>query len=90
MYRNDSIEQSKARSHHLLDLYLNTPEKGVIYTKTYHKFKILKIYFKLNETPLHFATKFGSLEVARLLMSFDVCCKSPKNKFGKTPNEIIW
>ncbi|RNA15256.1 ankyrin repeat and LEM domain-containing 2, partial [Brachionus plicatilis] len=29
MYPNDTIEQSKARSHHILDLYLNTPEKGL-------------------------------------------------------------
>ncbi|CAF0709539.1 unnamed protein product [Brachionus calyciflorus] len=71
MYRNDTQDQSKARSNHLLDLYLNTPEKG------------------LNETPLHFAAKFGSYEVARLLMSCDICCKNAKNKFGKTPNEMI-
>ena len=29
LYRNDTAEQTKARSNHLLDLYLNTPEKGV-------------------------------------------------------------
>ncbi len=29
LYRNDSMEQAKARSMHILDLYLNTPEKGV-------------------------------------------------------------
>lgn len=29
LYKNDSIEQAKNRSEHLLDLYLNMPEKGV-------------------------------------------------------------
>lgn len=29
LYRNDTAEQSKARSMRILDLYLNTPEKGV-------------------------------------------------------------
>lgn len=30
LYKNDSPEQNKIRSNHLLDLYLNMPEKGVI------------------------------------------------------------
>lgn len=45
--------------------------------------------YKLNETPLHFATKFGSYEVARLLMSNDICQKMALNKFGKTPKDVI-
>lgn len=44
---------------------------------------------KLNETPLHFACKFGSLEVVRILMSFDMCNRTVKNKHGKTPEDLI-
>lgn len=71
LYRNDTPEQSKARTVHLLDSYLNTAEKG------------------LGETPLHFACKFGSLEVARLLYACEHCDKMALNKAGKTPKEII-
>jgi len=71
LYINEPIEQSKARVAHLLDLYLNMPEKG------------------LNETPLHFACKFGSFEMAKLLLSYDICSKHPINKSGKTPEDLI-
>jgi ankyrin repeat protein len=71
LYKNDTIDQSKARSSHLLDLYLNMPEKG------------------LSETALHFACKFGSYEVVKLLISYDICCKSALNKNGKTPLDVI-
>jgi ankyrin repeat and LEM domain-containing protein 2 len=44
---------------------------------------------QISETPLHFACKFGSYEVAKILISFENCCKNPLNKNGKTPEEII-
>lgn len=71
LYKNDSNEQAKERSNHYLDLYLNTPEKG------------------LSETPLHFAAKFGSVNVARLMLSNEMCNKMPTNKHGQTPRDII-
>jgi ankyrin repeat and LEM domain-containing protein 2 len=71
LYVNDSIEQSRTRSQHLLDLYINMPEKG------------------LNETPLHFACKFGSLEVVRQIISFDVCSRNQLNKNQKTAQDLI-
>ena len=71
LYVNDTSEQSRTRVVHILDLYLNMPEKG------------------LNETPLHFACKFGSFEVARLLLSFESCSKYPQNKHNKTPEDLI-
>jgi hypothetical protein len=43
----------------------------------------------MNETPLHFATKFGSYEVTKLLVSFDICNRKAANKLGLTPYEII-
>ena len=44
---------------------------------------------KLNETPLHFACKFGSFEVAKLLVGFDACNKTAVNKSGKIPQDLI-
>ena len=46
-------------------------------------------FFKLNETPLHFACKFGSYEVFKILISFEECCKSLLNKNSKTAEELI-
>jgi hypothetical protein len=49
LYRNDTIEQAKARSRHYLDLYLNSPEKGVRKKKKTNKkvffYFLLKILF---------------------------------------------
>lgn len=59
------------RAQILLDLYLNTPDKG------------------LNETPLHFAVKFGQKEAVRVLVSYPQCVKTLLNKFKQTPLEII-
>lgn len=70
LYPDDTLESSERRSAFLLDLYLNTPDKG------------------LNETPLHFASKHGSLECVRILTSYPACNKGRRNKFGQTPSEV--
>lgn len=54
----------------MVDMYLNTPDKG------------------LNETPLHFAAKFGSLEVVQVLIQYPQLQLSVKNKFGQTPKDV--
>ncbi|KAL3265406.1 hypothetical protein HHI36_009611 [Cryptolaemus montrouzieri] len=71
LYGDDNIENSKERANVFLDLYLNTPDKG------------------LNETPLHFAVKYGAAEVVEVLVSYPQCDKTVKNKYGKIPSEII-
>ncbi|XP_058788716.1 ankyrin repeat and LEM domain-containing protein 2 homolog [Phymastichus coffea] len=43
----------------------------------------------LNETPLHFATKFGLKECVRTLLSYPQCLRSPLNKYQQTPADII-
>ncbi|XP_068239248.1 ankyrin repeat and LEM domain-containing protein 2 homolog [Palaemon carinicauda] len=43
----------------------------------------------LNETPLHFASKHGSLECVRILTSYPDCSKTRKNKFSQTPLESV-
>ncbi|KAJ1529624.1 hypothetical protein ONE63_006389 [Megalurothrips usitatus] len=59
------------RSTILLDLYLNTPDKG------------------MHETPLHFAAKFGALQVVSVLVSYSECDRESKNKFGQRPIDIV-
>lgn len=70
LYPDDSPESAGRRSAFLLDLYLNTPDKG------------------LNETPLHFASKHGSPECVRILVSYPGCDTSRPNKFGDTPADV--
>ncbi|KAM5238803.1 ankyrin repeat and LEM domain-containing protein 2 [Ctenodactylus gundi] len=41
------------------------------------------------ETPLHFACKFGNVDVVNVLSSHPLILKNPKNKSGKTPEEVI-
>ncbi|KAI8441070.1 hypothetical protein MSG28_009335 [Choristoneura fumiferana] len=41
----------------------------------------------MNETPLHFAAKFGAEEVVDVLTSFPQCNKSAVNKFGEQPKD---
>ncbi|XP_066603400.1 ankyrin repeat and LEM domain-containing protein 2 [Prorops nasuta] len=43
----------------------------------------------LNETPLHFASKFGHKEIVRLLVSYSQCIRTVKNKYDQLPIEII-
>lgn len=64
-------EAAEERCSVLLDLYLNTPDKG------------------LNETPLHFATKFGAAKVVQILVAYPQCDKNAKNKFSQIPKDII-
>ncbi|EFN79674.1 ankyrin repeat and LEM domain-containing protein 2 [Harpegnathos saltator] len=55
----------------ILDLYLNTPDKG------------------LNETPLHFAVKYGYKDIVRILVSYSQCIKTLRNKYEQQPIDII-
>lgn len=71
LYGEDQNQDALDRAKILLDLYLNTPDKG------------------LNETPLHFAVKFGALKVVELLVSYPQCDRNLRNKYGKTASEII-
>ncbi|XP_018573780.1 ankyrin repeat and LEM domain-containing protein 2 [Anoplophora glabripennis] len=71
LYGDDNQQNAEARTAILLDLYLNTPNKG------------------LNETPLHFASKYGAVDVLEILVSYPQCDKTLKNKFQKTAQQII-
>jgi ankyrin repeat protein len=70
LYGDDDHTSCKDRADFLVDLYLNTPDKG------------------LNETPLHFAVKFGSLSAVNVLVSYPQCNKNAKNKFGQAPRDV--
>lgn len=70
LYPDDTVETSARRSAYLLDLYLNTPDKG------------------LNETPVHFASKHGSVECVRILTSYAACDKRRNNKFAEKPVDV--
>ncbi|XP_034936283.1 ankyrin repeat and LEM domain-containing protein 2 [Chelonus insularis] len=70
----EGMELSKItidRAKMFLDLFLNTPDKG------------------LNETPLHFAAKYGLKDVVKVLVSYPECSKTCKNKFNLTPVDVI-
>ncbi|XP_011632417.1 ankyrin repeat and LEM domain-containing protein 2 isoform X2 [Pogonomyrmex barbatus] len=43
----------------------------------------------LNETPLHFAVKFGFKDVVRVLVSYSQCIKISPNKYNLLPVDII-
>ncbi|KAJ8984579.1 hypothetical protein NQ317_006041 [Molorchus minor] len=71
LYGDDNQENAEHRTTILLDLYLNTPNKG------------------LNETPLHFASKYGAVDVLEILVSYPQCDRTLRNKFQKTADQII-
>ncbi|XP_073994099.1 ankyrin repeat and LEM domain-containing protein 2 isoform X2 [Rhodnius prolixus] len=41
------------------------------------------------ETPLHFASKAGSVSVVRVLLSYPECNQNVKNKYGLAPIDIV-
>ncbi|XP_046388883.1 ankyrin repeat and LEM domain-containing protein 2 [Ischnura elegans] len=43
----------------------------------------------LNETPLHFACKFGKVEAVKVLMSYPACDRMRLNKFGESAEDMI-
>ncbi|XP_014208802.1 ankyrin repeat and LEM domain-containing protein 2 [Copidosoma floridanum] len=43
----------------------------------------------LNETPLHFATKYGHKDCVKALLSYPQCLKNPLNKHKQTPSDVI-
>lgn len=42
----------------------------------------------LNETPLHFAVKFGYKDVVRILVSYSQCIKTLPNKYKQLPIDV--
>ena len=70
LYGDDEHQDPEERVRMLLDLYLNTPDKG------------------LNETPLHFAVKYGAAKVVEVFVSFSKCDKNVRNKYGKLPSQV--
>ncbi|CAK6439918.1 unnamed protein product [Pipistrellus nathusii] len=71
MYPDDAPDMLQNRICYILDLYLNTPDKGGY------------------DTPLHFACKFGNADVVNVLSSHPLIVKCPRNKCGKTPENVI-
>lgn len=43
----------------------------------------------MNETPLHFAAKFGAEDAVDVLTSFPQCNRTAVNKYGEQPKDII-
>lgn len=66
----DECKSYVDRAQIMLDLYLNTPDKG------------------LNETPLHFAVKFGLKNAVRVLVSYPCCIKTLANKYKQLPIDV--
>ncbi|KAK9498026.1 hypothetical protein O3M35_003912 [Rhynocoris fuscipes] len=43
----------------------------------------------LNETPLHFASKVGAIDVVQVLILYPQCDRYRRNKFGLTPLDVV-
>ncbi|XP_078589977.1 ankyrin repeat and LEM domain-containing protein 2-like [Branchiostoma floridae x Branchiostoma japonicum] len=71
MYPGDDPATEARRQKFLVDLYLNTPDKGNC------------------ETPLHFACKFGHVDVVRALVAHPSLDKTIKNRYDQTARDII-
>ncbi|XP_072514875.1 ankyrin repeat and LEM domain-containing protein 2 [Salminus brasiliensis] len=71
MYPHDQEDMLRQRIEYIVDLYLNTPDKGS------------------NETPLHFACKFGCPEVVDVLCSHPAIDKNCRNKYDQKPSSVI-
>lgn len=70
VYPNDLVEIRSRRRSHLLDLYLNTCDKG------------------FQETPLHFACKYGHEDVVSYLLTFHALDTEMVNKHGETAYDV--
>lgn len=44
----------------------------------------------LNETPLHFAVKYGYKDVVRVLVSYSLCIKTLPNKYNQLPVDVCF
>jgi hypothetical protein len=42
----------------------------------------------LNETPLHFAAKYGLKDCVRSLLTYSQCLRTPLNKHDQTPADV--
>ncbi|XP_061025447.1 ankyrin repeat and LEM domain-containing protein 2 [Eubalaena glacialis] len=71
MYPDDEPHMLEKRICYVVDLYLNTPDRGGY------------------DTPLHFACKFGNADVVNVLSSHPLIVKNPRNKYDKTPEDVI-
>ena len=82
VYPDDSVETRVERRRHLIDLYLNMQDSRVPRPGK-------EIPVQNNETPLHFACKFGYEEIVSFLVSFPQTCTEVKNSFGETPADVV-
>lgn len=95
MYPDDQEDMLWQRISYIVDLYLNTPDKGVSDTNIVFSFGLSPIelithrpFPQNNETPLHFACKFGCPEVVNILCSHPDIDKNLKNKYGQVPFSV--
>lgn len=44
----------------------------------------------MNETPLHFASKFGQARVVQVLVTYAQCDTSARNKFQQTAKDVSY
>ncbi|XP_038055658.1 ankyrin repeat and LEM domain-containing protein 2-like [Patiria miniata] len=75
---------------YILLMYPDDPEDTIISRIEYLTDLYLNSPDKGNaETPLHFACKFGHVEVVEILLNHPQCDKTLKNKYGQTASEIV-